>query len=298
MAERAYWKGHIRLSLVSFPVRLYAAVTQTDKVRLHKIDKDSGSRIHYQNVNEEGEIVDADDIVKGYEYEKGQYVEIEDDELSALKTESRHTIDLIQFTDMASVDPVYYDSPYFIAPDGDIAMEAYVTIRDALKKTGKVALGQIVLGNRERIAAIKPCGKGMLLETLRYNYEVRAAQEYFSGIGTGKPNEEQLDLARQLIQSKTDDFDPRQFKDRYQEGLKEIIEAKLEHRKPDLEDEAPRTAKVVNIMDALRKSLATSEKKKPATRTAAAKAKTPAKKAPPKTKAKSTAKHTGKRKAA
>lgn len=256
MAERAYWKGHIRLSLVSFPVRLYASVTSTEKVQLHKYDKESGSRIRYANVNAEGEKVEADDIVRGYEYEKGSFVEIENKDLDALKVESKHTIDLIQFTDMSSIDAVYYDHPYFVAPESGVGVEAFVTIRDALKATGKVALGQVVMNNKERIVAIKPCGKGLILETLRYDYEVRERDQYFDEIPQNVDvPKDQIDLAKMLIDSKTAEFDPKKFKDRYQEGLLEIINAKLDHRKPDLDEPKAKPSKVVNIMEALKRSL-------------------------------------------
>jgi DNA end-binding protein Ku len=260
MAQHAYWKGHIRLSLVSFPVRLYPSVTSSEKISLHKYDRESGTRIHYEDVNEAGERVEDEDIVKGYEYEKGSFVEIDDKDLKELKVESKHTIDLIQFTDMKSIDAVYYDKPYFVAPDGDIAAEAFMTIRDALRKSGKVALGQIVLNNKERIAVIKPCGKGLLLETLRYSYEVRTAEDYFEDIpAKASVSADQIEMAQALIDSKTAEFDPKKFKDRYQEGLKEIIDAKLEHRKPDFDEVERKPTKVVNIMDALKKSLAQSK---------------------------------------
>jgi DNA end-binding protein Ku len=262
MVQHAYWTGHIRLSLVTFPVRLYNAVTETRKIRLHKYDRASQQRIHYQNVNEEGEVVEPEDIVKGYEYEKGNFVPVEDKELEKLRIESRHTIDLVQFSSLNSIDPIYFDSPYFIAPEGEIAVEAYLTLRDALRKTEKVALGQIVLANRERIVAIQPYSKGMIMETLRYNYEVRKAHEYFSDIKDISIDKEQLGLAEQLIKNKTKSFDPQKFTDKYQEGLQEIINAKIEHRRPDLGKESPAPGKVVNIMDALRKSLGQSGQKK------------------------------------
>jgi DNA end-binding protein Ku len=256
MPQHAYWKGHIRLSLVTFPVRLYPAVTQSERIRLHKYDKDTGQRIRYQNVNEEGEVVDADDIVKGYEYEKGAYIPIEDDEIENLRLESKHTIDLVQFSDLSAIDPIYYDNPYYVAPDNDMAMEAYVTVRDALKKSKKVAIGQVIIANRERIVALKACGKGLILETLRYNYEVRKAEEYFDDIRQDeKPNDDQLDLALELIKKKSAAFEPKKFKDLYQEGLKEIIAAKMEKRSPRLIEEKAAPGKVINIMDALRKSL-------------------------------------------
>lgn len=287
MALRAYWTGHIRLSLVTFPVRLYAAVTETEKVRLHKYDRESGDRIHYQNVNAEGEVVDADDIIRGYEYEKGSFIPIEDEELESLRQDSKHTIELVQFADQTSINAIYYEKPYFIAPDGPIAHEAYLTLREALHGAQKVALGQIILNNRERIVAIKPCGKGLIMETLRYNYEVRSTEEYFEGIDAKtKINKEQLDLAKQLIESKSADFDPTKFKDRYQEGLLEIINAKVEHRVPSLNEEKAPSGKVINIMDALRQSLNQSKKEKPAPKKKAAPAKKEtAKKAPAKKKA-------------
>ena len=135
MAPHAYWTGHIRLSLVTFPVRLYPAVTEAEKIQLHKYDRETGERIHYQNVNESGEVVEPSDIIKGYEYEKGSFIPIDDEELNSLKQESKHTIDLVQFTDISSIDPIYYDKPYFIAPDGKIAEEAYITLRDALRQS-------------------------------------------------------------------------------------------------------------------------------------------------------------------
>lgn len=272
MAARAYWNGHIRLSLVTFPVRLYAAVTETEKIRLHKIEKKSGKRIHYTNKTEDKSDVDASDIVKGYEYEKGQYIEIEDKELKKLKAESKHTIDLVQFTDSKDIDAIYYDRPYYLVPDGPIAEEAFVTLRDSLREEKKVALGQITLAGKERIAAIKPCGKGLVLETLRYSYEVNRANEVFRDIPeTVKVSKDQINLAAQLIESKSAPFDPSAFKDTYQEGLLEIINAKLQHRKPSLAASRKEPGNVVNIMDALKKSLAQTGKKAPAKKKAAAK---------------------------
>jgi DNA end-binding protein Ku len=268
MPQHAYWTGYVRLSLVTFPVRLYTAIAAGEKIRLHKYDRESGQRIHYQNVNEDGEVVDPDDIVKGYEYEKGSFVPIEDKELEKLKLESKHTIDIVQFADLASIDPIYYDNPYYIAPDGDIAQDAYLTLREALKKSKKVALGQVVLHNKERIVALKPCGKGMVLETLRYNYEVRRAEDYFDGVKSDADiDKDQLDLALELAKRKSGRFDPKKFKDLYQEGLKEIINAKIEKRPVKFKDGRPPPGKVINIMDALRKSLEQSgdaRKKKPA----------------------------------
>ena len=256
MPQHAYWTGHIRLSLVTFPIRLYPATSPSEKIPLHKYDKDTGQRIHYQNVNEDGEVVEPEDIIRGYEYEKGSFVPIEDKEINKLKLESKHTIDLVQFADLSSIDPIYFDAPYYVAPDGDIAQDAYLTLREALKKSKKVALGQVVLHNKERIVAIKPCGKGLVMETLRYNYEVRQAEDYFDGIQNDTDlNEDQLDLAEELVKRKSAKFDPKKFKDLYQEGLKEIINAKLEKRPAKLKKGAPPPGNVVNIMDALKRSL-------------------------------------------
>lgn len=274
MPQHAYWTGHIRLSLVTFPVRLYSATAPGEKIRLHKYDRETGQRIHYQNVNEDGEVVEPEDIIKGYEYEKGSFVPIGDKEIEKLKLESKHTIDLVQFCDIAAIDPIYYDSPYYIAPDGDIAQDAYLTLREALRNTKKVALGQVVLHNKERIVALKPCGKGLLMETLRYNYEVRQAEDYFEGIKPDtKLNGDQLDLAEELIRRKTGKFEPQKFKDLYQEGLKEIINAKLEKRPAKLSKGASPPGNVVNIMDALKKSLEQSGGKPAPKKKARAKAK-------------------------
>lgn len=256
MPQHAYWKGHIRLSLVTFPVRLYPAVTESEKIRLHKYDKDTGQRIHYQNVNEDGDVVDPDDIVRGYEYEKGAYIPIEDKEIDKLRLESKHTVDLVQFVDLSSIDSIYFDNPYYVSPDNKLAKEAYITVRDALKKSKKVAIGQVIIANRERIVALKACGKGLILETLRYNYEVRKAEEYFEEIKPNEePNDDQLDLALELIKRKAGKFDPSKFKDLYQEGLKEIIDAKVKKRPSRVKGEKAPSGKVINIMDALRKSV-------------------------------------------
>jgi DNA end-binding protein Ku len=264
MAEaRPYWTGYIRLSLVTFPVRLYAAVTSTKKIKLHKLSRNSGERIHYKDTTESEGAVEKENIVKGYEYEKGQYVEIEDAELKKLRAQSRKTIDLVQFTDLSDIDPIYFDKPYFVAPDGEIAFEAYVTLRDSLRNTHKVALGQIVIGGHERIAAIKACHNGLLMETLRYGYEVRDASKYFDDVSDDiRVDKDQLKLAEQLIEAKTSKFDPRDFKDTYQEGLMEIIKAKLAHRPVHLPAEEEEPGKVVDIMDALKRSLAEAHHRK------------------------------------
>ncbi|QJR81666.1 Ku protein [Alteromonas pelagimontana] len=263
MALRAYWKGHIRLSLVSFEVRLHAAITATKKLSLHQYDKESGDRIHYQKVDESGNEVPKEDIIRGYEYEKGSHVPIDDDDLNNLKLESKHTIDLVQFTDINDVDPIYFEKSYYVVPQGEIAQEAFLTVREALKKAKKAAIGQVVLSGKERIVSLRPCGNGLIMDTLRYAYEVREAEKYFEDIpAKADVGKEQLSLAESLIEQKTKPFDPKAFKDHYQTGLMEIIEAKLEGHKATTKGKRSTAKNVVNIVDALKKSLEQSNKEK------------------------------------
>lgn len=270
-SPRAYWTGHLRLSLVVVPVRLFAASSERTKVRFHKIYKPTGERVHYQNVTESKGPVDADDIVKGFEYEKGRYVTFEDEELEKVRLESRRTIDLVQFSKAGEIAPMYYDKPYFVAPDGKYALEAYAVIRDALRASNTTAIGQIVLARREHMAAIRPCGKGMLLETLRYSYEVRDSEDYFEDLPDNKVDDDQLELAQHLIRQKMRKFDPGKFHDHYEEALRELVQAKLKHRKlPELK-EPRKSGEVIDLMAALKQSLG--EKKGPSRRAAARKRK-------------------------
>lgn len=265
----SYWNGHVRLSLITFPVRLYAAVVEKEKIRLHKIERGTGERIHYQNVTDDGDVVEPQDIVKGYEYEKGQYVELEDRELKQLRVESSRMIDIVQFTHAGDIDPIYFERPFYLVPDGKLAIEAYITLRDALRASKKIALGQVTIAGKERIAAIKPSCNGLVLETLRYDYEVRECSAVFEDIpATAKVGAEQVELAEALIKKKTAKFDPKKFKDTYQEGLLEIINAKLHHRKVKVAPATRKPENVVNIMDALKRSLAEGgeKPKKPASR--------------------------------
>jgi DNA end-binding protein Ku len=266
---RPYWRGHLRLSLVVVPVRLYAAVSERDKVSFHKIYQPTGERVHYENVTESKGPVDKGRIVKGFEYEKGSYVTFEEEELEKVRLESTKVIDLVQFTKAEEISALYFEKPYFLAPDGKFAIEAYAVIREALRKTESVAIGQVVIARRERIGAIRPCGRGLLLETLRYAYEVRKSEEYFSDLPAGGVDKEQLDLAEHLIKQKTRPFDPKKFHDHYEEALRELVQAKLKHRKlPEIEAPEP-TGKVIDLMSALKQSLgerAPGRAKKPATR--------------------------------
>ncbi|SOD89176.1 Ku protein [Caenispirillum bisanense] len=264
MAARPYWKGHIRLALVSFPVRLYAAVTGTSKISLHRYHRDTGERVRNQLTVPDHGPIDSDEVVMGADAD-GSFVPIEKDDIDQLKVDSKHTIDLSHFVDASDVDAIYYDKPYFVTPDGDIANEAYVTIRDALRGAKKMALGQIVLSGKEHIVAIRPCGKGLLLETLRYADELREAEEYFDDVKDVKPDKDQVKMAQQLIESRAGAFEPETFTDHYQEALRELIEERMQrHAGPVEKGKAKPKGKVINLMDALKKSIAEDEPPKPA----------------------------------
>lgn len=275
MAPRAYWKGHIRLALVSFPVRLYAATTSTERISLHRIHKETHERVRIQNVVPDEGPVERDDIVMGYEYDRDKYVPVTEDELDAIQVESKHTIDLNRFVDLSAIDPIYFDKPYFIAPDGDIATEAFVTIRDALRAAKKVALGQIVLSKRERIVAIQACGDGMLLETLRFADEVRESNAYFEDIEDVSVSRDQVEMAQSLIKARSGPFEPDTFVDHYQAELKKLIDAKLKGKQtgPTKESKA-KSSNVINLMDALKASLDDKEPAKGGTKSKAASGRT------------------------
>jgi len=281
MAARAYWQGQIRLALVSIPVEIYPATRSGASISFHQIHEPSGKRIKYEKVAPGIGPVDREDIVKGYEISKGNYVLLEDEEIEAAKVESKKTLDLVQFVDADEIDVLYFEKPYFVAPADDLAEEAYVVVRDALRSTKKVGVGQLSLRGREQLVSLKPCGRGMVLETLRYADEVQKAQGYFRDIGDAKPDAELLDLATTLIEKKTAKFDPAKFHDRYVDALHRLIEKKSKAKgKKILEDvaepAAARGSNVIDLMAALKKSVGDDG----GSRTAAKKA--PAKKAPAK----------------
>ena len=252
---RPYWKGHIRLSLVTFPVQLHTATASNARVQFHQLDRKSGQRIRYQKIVPDKGPVENEDIVKGYEIEPDHYVVVEPDELEALRLESKHIIDLVQFVDTCEIDPLYFEKPYYVVPDGEMAQEAYNVVRQALRDSRKVALGEVVLNGRENLVAIQPSGKGLLLETLRAADEVKKASGYFAEIDVGEVDKDQLELALELIKRKTAPFDPTRFKDDYETALRELIEAKVKHREVREPEPAAPQAKVVDLMDALRRSL-------------------------------------------
>jgi DNA end-binding protein Ku len=287
MAARAYWQGQIRLALVSIPVEIYTATKSGAQISFHQIHEPSGQRIKYEKVAPGVGPVDADEIMKGFEIEKGEYVLLEQDEIDAVKLESKKTLELTQFVDADEIDVLYYEKPYFVVPADDLAEEAFIVLREALKRTRKVGLGQLAMRGREYVVSLKACGRGMVLETLRYADEVNKAQGYFRDIPDQEPDPELLGLAESLIEKKAAKFDPQEFHDRYVDALKGLIDRKRKAKGRKIieekdDDKAGRGSNVVDLMAALKKSLEKpGAKSSAAVKTRAAKA--PAKKAPAKT---------------
>jgi DNA end-binding protein Ku len=255
MAPRAFWTGNLRLSLVNIPVRLYPATNTERKIELHQIHEPSGKRIRYQKVAPGVGAVVNEDITKGYEYEKGKYVLLDQKEIDELKLESKQTIELVRFVEPSAIDARYFERPYYLLPDGEAAEEGYAIMLKALKQADKVGVGQFILRGQGNIIALKPCGRGLLLEILRHSDEVKSADAFFKEVPEVKVDKEALELAVELIERKSGAFEPEKFKDEYTEAVWELINAKLEHRKPAIVTEELGTAKVINIMDALKKSV-------------------------------------------
>ncbi|MFD1105336.1 Ku protein [Sphingobium olei] len=297
MAARAYWQGQIRLALVSIPVEIYPATRSGAAISFHQIHEPSGQRIRYEKVAPGVGPVDRDDILKGFEISKGNYVLLEDEEIEAVKIESRKTLDLVQFVEADAIDVLYYEKPYFVLPADDLAEEAYAVLRDALRATRKVGLGQLSVRGREQLVSLKPCGRGLILEVLRYADEVTRAQKYFSAIPDHKADPDLLDLATAIIDKKTAPFHPEEFHDGYVDALQRLIEKKKKAKGKriieDVEEPAAKGSNVIDLMAALKKSVGEGGKAAPAKKPTARK--TPAKSA-----AKSTAKPrtTAKRKSA
>jgi len=256
MAPRANWKGYLKLSLVSCAVELFPAATEKERVRFNLLNRDTGNRLRRQLVDSEtGEVVETTDQVRGYEIGKREYVVVEDREIDQVAIESTHTIEIESFVPRAEIDEIYLDTPYYLTPDGKVAEEAFAVIREAMREKKVVGLGRVVLHRRERIMMLEPRGKGLSAWTLRYGYEVRKDDEYFGDIGAVKVGGEMLDLATHIIERKLSHFDPDRFDDRYQNALLELIKAKVGH-KPAPKLDAPKPTNVINLMDALRKSIA------------------------------------------
>jgi DNA end-binding protein Ku len=298
MVARPIWRGQIRLALVSIPVEIYSATRSGATIAFHQIHEPTGKRIKYEKVVPGVGPVDRDEIIKGFEVSKGEYVLLEPEEIESVKLESRKTLELTQFVDMHDIDALYYEKPYFVVPADDLAEEAFIVVREALRQARKVGIGQLAMRGQEYVVALKPCGKGMLLETLRYADEVNKASSYFREIADAKPDEDLLDLASTLIEKKTGKFDAAEFHNRYVDALRGLIEEKRK-RKGELVIQDPDDGKsakgsnVIDLMAALKRSLGDDDGsgandnrkaavKKPAARKAPAKKVAPAKKAPAK----------------
>lgn len=255
MPARAYWSGQLRLALVSIPVEIYAATRGSAGIALNQIHKPSGKRIKYEKTVPGLGAVEPEDIVKGYEIEKGEYVLLSDSELEDVKLESRKTFELVQFVDAAEIDPIYFEKPYYVAPKDELAEEAFGVIRDALRATKKIGLGQLAMRGHEYLCSLKPCGRGMVLETLRYADEVNTANQFFRGIPDTKPPEELLELAMALIDKRTAAFDPARFHNRYDEALRALIDAKRGNKPAKPEPAPVSPSNVIDLMAALKASI-------------------------------------------
>jgi DNA end-binding protein Ku len=256
MAARAYWKGSLKLSLVSCPVLLYPASTSADKTRFHMINKETGNRLKQQMVDAEtGDIVEGDQKGRGYELKKGEYVEVEKDELDAVQVESNHTIDIDSFVPSDEIDKRYLNHPYYIVPDGKAGVDAFAVIRDAMKDQARVALARIVLTNREHIIAIEPLGKGLVGTTLRYPYELRDEDEYFDDIKNPKISKDMIELAGHILKTKAAHFDPSKFKDEYENALKALVKRKAAGKPIKTTERAGKPDNVISLIDALKQSL-------------------------------------------
>lgn len=254
MAPRASWKGHIRLSLVSCAVKMFPATSTSERISFNQLHKDTHNRINMKPVDPELGLVERSDLVRGYEYEDKQYIIIEDEDLEAVRIESNHTLNIEAFVDESEVDVIYQDAPYYLAPDGAMAEETFVVLREAMRKAGKVAIARLVLSSRERVVTIGARENGMFVTTLRNPSEVRGTSEYFGNVPVGKPDAEMLDLAEKLIEQKVTHFDPKAYEDRYEVALLSMIKEKLKGHKPIIAA-APERGNVINLMDALKASL-------------------------------------------
>src|SRR5215213_7186125 len=259
MAPRANWKGFLRLSLVTCPVALYPATTESEKIHFNQINKKTGHRIKYLKVDADtGEEVSSDEIVKGYKVDTDTYIEVSKNELENIALESTRTIDIDEFVPKQDIDPRYLIRPYYLVPDGKVGHDAFAVIRETIRKMDMVAIGRVVLTSREHIIGLEPLGKGLMGTLIRYPYEVREEKEYFDEIKDVKVTKDMLNLAEHIVKQKKADFDPEKFEDHYEEALTELIKAK-QQGKAIAHRPRPRGENVVDLMDALKKSLATTK---------------------------------------
>src|SRR5271169_4275869 len=256
MAPRANWKGFLRLSLVTCPVALFPATSESEKVSFNQINKKTGHRIKYAKVDADtGEEVSNEDIVKGYKVDTDTYIEVTKDELDDIALESTHTIEIDEFVPKADIDNRYLIRPYYLIPDGKVGHDAFAVIRETIRSMNKVAIGRVVLTNREHIIALEPLEKGLMGTLLRYPYEVRSEKDYFDDIQDVKLTKDMLDLAKHIVTQKTGTFDPERFEDHYEEALTDLIDAKRNGKSIAVKPR-PRGENVVDLMDALKKSIA------------------------------------------
>ncbi|MDB5409029.1 MAG: ykoV [Rhodospirillales bacterium] len=255
MAPRAYWKGWLKVAAISCPVRLYAATTSANRISFHEINRDTGHRINLRpHESVTGDELSRDQLVKGYEFEKGQYLLVDDDELDELHVTPTKTIEIEQFVPLAKLDRIYLEKPYYLAPDGAVAEQSYAVIREAMARNGTAALGHVVLSRNERAVALSPRDKGMLLSTLRPPIDMRAEADLFSEIGRGKLDPEMVDLAGLIMDRRAGHFDPETFEDSWQVALRGVVEAKIKGEKPKA-PAARKPAKVIDLKDALKRAL-------------------------------------------
>lgn len=263
MARRPSWEGHLRLSLVACPVSLYPATTTANDVRFHLINPETGNRVRQQVIDPEAGEVDRKQLMRGFEIEKDRYVLLTDEEVKSVRLESTRTIDIERFVDATSIDRIWWNDPYYLVPDGKAGLDAFAVIRQALEEAGKVALARLVLSTRERIVAIEPRGAGMLLTTLRSHDEVRDHAEVFEAIPTVKRNAAMIEIAQRIIAQQEGPFDPSQFNDRYEDALRELIRSKEDGGDGGVTAPPPRDDNVIDLMEALRRSLESGGKRAP-----------------------------------
>ena len=256
MAPRANWKGFLRLSLVTCPVALFSATSESEKVSFNQINKNTGHRIKYARVDAEtGEEVANEDIVKGYKVDTDTFIEVTKEELEEIALESTRTIEIDEFVEKSEIDPRYLIRPYYLRPDGKVGHDAYAVIRETIRSMDKVAIGRVVLTNREHLIALVPLGEGLMGTLLRYPYEVRGEKEYFDGIQHVKVTKDMLDLAKHIVEQKSGAFEPQEFEDHYESALIDLINRKRSGIRPTAKAAPKAGGNVINLMDALRKSV-------------------------------------------
>jgi len=283
MAARPYWKGQIRLALVSIPVEIYAATRTGAAIAFNQIHEPTGKRIKYEKVVPGIGPVDVDEIVRGFEYAKGEYVLLDEKEIEGIRLESKKTLELTQFVDVDDIDAIYFEKPYYVTPADDLAEEAFIVLREALRRSRKIGLGQLAMRGREYVVSIKACGRGMVMETLRYADEVNKASSYFRDISDAKADPDLLELASTLIAKKASGFDASEFHNRYIEALQGLIAEKIKKKgkrviQDNSSDAPPKGSNVIDLMAALKKSIDSGAKGAPAAKKPASKKAAPAKK--------------------